>query len=52
MVWHRDDEDALLLLGWELRPAKLASYCDNQNISLYTYKHGSLECPENLIHRQ
>ncbi|NGM67988.1 hypothetical protein G6M89_02985 [Natronolimnobius sp. AArcel1] len=31
----------------EIHPAKLASYCDDQNIKLYTYKHTNLEYPEN-----
>ncbi|WP_323172202.1 hypothetical protein [Natrialba sp. PRR66] len=31
----------------EIHPAKLASYCDDQNIKLYTYKHTNLEYPDN-----
>jgi hypothetical protein len=31
----------------EIHPAKLASYCDDQNIKLYTYKHTNLEFAEN-----
>ncbi len=31
----------------EIHPAKLASYCDDQDIKLYTYKHTNLEYPEN-----
>ena len=27
----------------EIHPAKLASYCDDQDIKLYTYKHTNLE---------
>jgi hypothetical protein len=32
----------------EIHPAKLASYCDDQDVTLYTYKHSNLtpaECP-------
>lgn len=31
----------------EIHPAKLASYCDDQDIKLYTYKHTNLEFAEN-----
>lgn len=31
----------------EIHPAKLASYCDDQDIQLYTYKHTNLEYAEN-----
>jgi hypothetical protein len=31
----------------EIHPAKLASYCDDQEIKLYTYKHTNLEYPDN-----
>ncbi len=31
----------------EIHPAKLASYCDDQDIKLYTYKHTNLEYAEN-----
>lgn len=31
----------------EIHPAKLASYCDDQSIKLYTYKHTNLEFAEN-----
>ena len=31
----------------EIHPAKLASYCDDQDLKLYTYKHTNLEYPEN-----
>ncbi len=31
----------------EIHPAKLASYCDDQEIKLYTYKHANLEFAEN-----
>ena len=31
----------------EIHPAKLASYCDDQRIHLYTYKHTNLEFAEN-----
>ena len=28
---------------WTIHPAKLASYCDDQDIQLYSYKHENLE---------
>ncbi|SDD24622.1 hypothetical protein SAMN05192552_101646 [Natrinema hispanicum] len=31
----------------EIHPAKLSSYCDDQDIKLYTYKHTNLEDAEN-----
>jgi len=31
----------------EIHPTKLASYCDDQEIKLYTYKHTNLEYAEN-----
>ncbi len=31
----------------EIHPAKLASYCDDQDIRLYTYKHTNLESAAN-----
>jgi hypothetical protein len=31
----------------EIHPAKLASYCDDQDIKLYTYKHTNLKFAEN-----
>jgi hypothetical protein len=31
----------------EIHPAKLASYCDDQDIKLYTYKHTNLEFAKN-----
>jgi len=31
----------------EIHPAKLASYCDDQAIRLYTYKHTNLETATN-----
>lgn len=31
----------------EIHPAKLASYCDDQDIKLYTYKHTNLDYAEN-----
>jgi hypothetical protein len=30
----------------EIHPAKLASYCDDQDVRLYTYKHTNLERAE------
>lgn len=32
-----------------IHPAKLASYCDDQDIKLYTYKHTSLEFSDNTF---
>ena len=31
----------------EIHPAKLASYCDDQDLKLYTYKHKNLEYADN-----
>jgi len=33
----------------EIHPAKLASYCDDLSIHLYTYKHTNMEFAENLF---